>query len=93
MLDIRRTFAARLPRLTQHLPGTPLVAALALWVCVMLIAAAILVPRAGWGVMAPVGLAVLAALLVLCWVVCVPFERAQREWRRTVDNASKETRS
>lgn len=93
MLDIGRTLAARLPRLAQHLPGTPLVVALALWACVMLIVASILVPRVGWGLVAPLALALLVALLVLCWVVCVPFERAQREWRRIVDNASKETRS
>ncbi len=92
MFDIRRTLAPRLPRFSQRLPATPLVVALALWACVMLIVAAILVPRAGWRLVAPLGLALLAALLVVCWAVCVPFERAQQQWRRTVSNASKETR-
>lgn len=93
MLDIRRAVALHLPQTWRHLPGTPLVVALALWACVMLITGAVLVPYVGWGPLVPLGLALLAALLVVCWAVCVPFERAQSEWRRTVNNASKETRS
>lgn len=93
MLGIRRTVTLRLPQTWRHRPpGTPLVVALALWACVMLITGAVLVPLVGWGPLAPLGLALLAALLVVCWAVCVPFERAQSEWRRTVDNASKEER-
>ncbi len=93
MFHISRAFTRRLARAPRSLLATPLVVALALWACVMLIAGAVLVPLAGWGLMAPVGLIVLTALLVVCWAVCVPFERAQREWRTTVNNASKETKS
>ncbi|MHB8867280.1 MAG: hypothetical protein ACYC6T_10240 [Thermoleophilia bacterium] len=94
MLDIRRTVTLRLPQTWRHLPpGTPLVMALALWACVMLVTGAVLAPLVGWRPLAPLGFALLAALLMACWAVCAPFERAQNEWRRTVNNASKETRS
>lgn len=87
MLAAKRIFARYMPRGSKHLAATPLVVALGLWVCVMVITAAILVPWTGWGLIAPLGLALLVALLAVCWAICVPFERAQQEWRRTVAGA------
>jgi hypothetical protein len=63
--------------------------ALGLWLCLGLLLVAFGLPVLGWPALFVVDAALLVGLLIICFVLCRPAERAREEWQRTVAEASR----
>jgi fatty acid desaturase len=55
---------SRLPR------DTPVILALFVWVCTLPLVGLLVVPFFGWGVGIMVAVALLIAILIMCWLLC-----------------------
>jgi fatty acid desaturase len=68
--------------------GTALGIALAVWACVMVPVMAVVLPLAGWGVLAPIAVGLLVGLLFVCTLLCRPLRQAEERWANAVNEAA-----
>lgn len=69
--------------------GTPLAAAITVWICVMALVGVVTVAAFGWKVVLVAGAVMFAVCLAACWLLCMPYERARAEWESAVREAAR----